>query len=100
MPMKNPPHPGLLVKDEIDALGHSVADAARGLDITRQQLYRIIRGESGISPDVALRLEQALGSTAETWLGLQKAYDLAQARLKGQPRIARLTPKDGAAEAA
>ena len=48
--MKNPPHPGGLIKDNIEEFGHSVAEAARGLGVTRQQLYRVIRGESGISP--------------------------------------------------
>jgi addiction module HigA family antidote len=93
MPMKNPPHPGHLVKDEIEFFGLSIAEAARGLGITRQQLYRIVRGESGISSDVALRLEQAIGSTAELWLGLQAAYDLAQARLKGAPVVKKLETK-------
>lgn len=98
MPMKNPPHPGGLIKDAIDALGLSVAQAAKGLGITRQQLYRIIRGESGISPDVALRLEQAIGSSADVWLRMQVAYDLAQARLRKQPKIKRFElPKAEAA---
>ena len=92
MPMKNPPHPGRIVAGEIEFLGLSVAKAARGIGITRQQLYRIIRGESGISPDVALRLEQAIGSTADLWLRLQSSYDLAQAR-KTAPKVKRLVGK-------
>lgn len=95
MRMKNPSHPGSLVKDSIDFLGFSVAEAAKGLGITRQQLYRIIRGESGISPDVALRLEQAIGSTADHWLRMQASYDLAQARLRA-PVIKKLEPKQAA----
>lgn len=100
MRMKNPAHPGRIIKGEIEYLGLSVAECARGLGITRQQLYRIIRGESGISPDVALRLEQAIGSTAELWLRLQIAYDLAQARLKKQPKIKRFDLPEPEAEAA
>lgn len=92
MRMKNPSHPGALIKDSIDYLGLSVAEAARGLGITRQQLYRIIRGESGISPDVALRLEQAIGSTADHWLRMQASYDLARAR-QNPPVIKKLEPK-------
>jgi len=80
MPMKNPPHPGAGLKDDIEALGVSVADAAAGLGVTRQQLYRIIRGESAISPDMAIRLEKGIGGTAEGWLKMQAAYDLAGAR--------------------
>jgi len=82
MPMKNPPHPGAGLKDDIGALGLSVARAADGLGVTRQQLYRILRGQSGISPDMAIRLEKALGGSAETWLRMQGAYDLAQARMR------------------
>ena len=82
MPMKNPPHPGLGLRDDLDALGLSVAGAAVGLGVTRQQLYNVLKGKSAISPDMALRLEKALGGTAESWLTLQTAYDLAQARLR------------------
>ena len=80
MPMKSPPHPGLGLRDEIEALGLTVAKAADGLGVTRQQLYRVIRGESGITPEMAIRLEKAIGGTADSWLRLQTAYDLAQAR--------------------
>ena len=101
MRMKNPSHPGRLVADELEYLGLSVAKAAQGLGITRQQLYRIIRGESGISPDVALRLEQAIGSTADHWLRMQSSYDLAQIRLKGaEPKLGKLEAKASPAEAA
>lgn len=100
MRMKNPAHPGAIVKDALDHLGLSVAEAARGLGITRQQLYRIIKGESGISPDVALRLEQAIGSTADHWLRMQLSYDLAQAR-KTAPKVKRFAvPRDHDAKAA
>lgn len=95
MRMKNPAHPGAIIKDEIDFLGLSVAEAARGLGITRQQLYRIIRGESGISPDVALRLEQAIGSSADHWLRMQASYDLEQARPTA-PVLKKLEPKHAA----
>ena len=77
MPMKNPPHPGRLVKDEIEALSLSVAKAAKGLGVTRQQLYRVINGESAISPEMAVRLEIGLGSSAAAWLQMQMNYDLA-----------------------
>ena len=82
MAMKNPPHPGLGLKDDVDALGLSVAKAANGLGVTRQQLYRVIRGESGVTPEMAIRLEKAIGGTADGWLRLQTAYDLAKARAR------------------
>ena len=80
MLMKNPPHPGLGLRDEFDALEITVAQAADGLGVTRQQLYRVIKGESAISPEMAVRLEQAMGGGADFWLSMQLAYDLAQAR--------------------
>lgn len=86
MAMKNPPHPGELVKEGLEELGLSVAQAAEGLGVTRQQLYRVIRGTSAISPEMALRLEKALGSTADTWLRMQSAFDLAQIR-SGEAKI-------------
>jgi addiction module HigA family antidote len=82
MTMKNPSHPGRLIKADLEELGISVAEAATGLGVTRQQLYRIIKGENAISPDMALRLEKAIGSTADMWLRMQMNYDLAQARLR------------------
>lgn len=82
MPMKAPPHPGGIVKDCIDDLGLSVTEAARVLDVTRPTLSRVINGRSGISPEMAIRLSLAFGSTPEMWLRLQAAYDLAQTRAR------------------
>jgi antitoxin HigA-1 len=48
--------------------------------VTRQTLNNLINGKSGISADMAIRLDKAFGGDAETWLRLQMAYDLAQAR--------------------
>jgi addiction module HigA family antidote len=79
--MKNPPHPGLSVRhDCLDPLGLSVTDAARALGVTRQALNNLVNGKSGISPEMAIRLDKAFGGGAEIWLGLQFDYDLAQAR--------------------
>ena len=80
MPMKNPPHPGGIVKDCLEDLGLSVTDAAGILDVTRPTLSRVINGRSALSPEMALRLALAFGSTPEMWLRLQTAYDLAEAR--------------------
>ena len=93
MPMKIPPHPGRLVKDEIDELGLSVAQAATGLGVTRQQLYRLINGESGVSAEMAMRLEKGIGSSADAWLRLQVNYDLAQMRARAKDiAVKRLAP--------
>ena len=81
MNMKNPPHPGLSVRhDCLEPLGLSVTDAARALGVTRQALNNLVNGKSGISPEMAIRLDKAFGGGAEVWLGLQLDYDLAQAR--------------------
>ena len=80
MPMKNPPHPGRGLKDELEHLGLSVARAADALGISRGQLHRVLAGTSAISPELALRLEVVMGSTAEAWLALQAAHDAARVR--------------------
>ena len=80
MPMKNPPHPGLSVRhDCLEPLGLSVTEAARKLGVSRKQLSDIVNGRSGISPEMAIRLDKAFGGGAATWARLQAAYDLAQA---------------------
>ena len=91
MDMKNPPHPGELIGDSLEELGVSITDAARGLGITRQQLHNLIAGRSGVSPEMAVKLEQALGSTADTWLRMQMSYDLVRAR-KRAIKVKRLVP--------
>ncbi len=87
MPMKNPAHPGRIVKTAcLEPLGLSVTEAADVLGVTRQTLNNVIHGKSGISPQMAIRLSKAFGSTPEAWLRMQLAYDLAQAR-KGEGKI-------------
>lgn len=84
MPLHNPPHPGGLVRRQcLEPFGLSVTDAAKGLGVTRQALSDLLNGKAGISVEMALRLAKAFGSSAETWLGLQMAYDLWQARQHG-----------------
>jgi len=81
MAMRNPPHPGGIVRRQcLDPLGLSVTEAATGLGVTRQALSDLVNGKAGISTDMAIRLSKAFGSSPETWLGLQMAYDLWQAR--------------------
>jgi len=94
MEMKNPVHPGLLVKECLDDLGLSVAEAAKGLGITRQQLHNVIAGRSNVTPEMAIRFEKAFGSTADTWLRMQMNYDLARMRKRAASiAVERLTPK-------
>lgn len=83
MPMKNPPHPGFSVRhDCLEPLGLSVTEAARKLGVSRKQLSDVVNGHSGISPEMAIRLDKAFGGDANTWYRLQAAYDLAQAMKK------------------
>jgi addiction module HigA family antidote len=80
MDMKNPIHPGLLVKECLEDLGLSVAEAAKGLGVTRQQLHKVVAQKSSVTPEMAFRLEKAFGGVADTWLKMQMNYDLAQVR--------------------
>lgn len=87
MPMKNPVHPGQIVRyDCLEPLGLTVTAGAKALGATRQALNNIVNGKSGISPEMAIRLTKAFGSTEETWLRMQLACDLAAAR-KGESKI-------------
>ena len=80
MPMKNPPHPGLSVRhDCLEPLGLSVTEAARRLGVSRKGLSRLVNCRSGISPEMAIRLDKAFGGGAEVWHGLQTDYNFAQA---------------------
>ncbi len=94
MPMKNPPHPGLLIRDNIADLGLTVAEGAAGLGVTRQQLYNLINGRSKVTPEMALRLEKAFGGSADMWLRMQANYDLARLRSReAEIVVARLMPR-------
>ena len=93
MPMNNPPHPGLSVRhDCLEPLGLTVAEAAKRLGVSRKQLSDIVNGHSGISPEMAIRLDRAFGGDANTWYRLQAAYDLAQAMKRAdQIKVERIT---------
>ena len=85
MKMKNPPHPGRLVKHEcLEPLALSVTRAAEILGVTRLTLSNLVNGKSGVSPEMAIRLSKAFGSSPEVWLGLQLDYALAQAKKKAE----------------
>ena len=85
MAMHNPPHPGGIVKRQcLEPLGLTVTRAAKGLGVTRQTLSELVNERTGVSVEMAIRLSKAFGSTPETWLGMQTAYDLWQARDRGR----------------
>ena len=94
MPMKTPPHPGRIVRQDcIEALELTVTKAAELLGVTRQALNNLVNEKAGISPEMAIRLEKLGWSTADQWMRLQAAYDLAQARRsQDQIKVERYEP--------
>jgi len=93
MRMKNPPHPGRIVRQEcIEPLGVTITETAERLGVTRQTLNNLVNEKAGISPEMAIRLSRAFGSSPEVWLGLQMEYDLAQAeKNSGKIKVDRIT---------
>jgi len=90
--MFNPPHPGRVLKNTVcrEDGGISVTEFAKILKVGRVGLSRVLNERAGISADLAIRLEAALNTTAQSWVGMQAAYDLWQARKKKHPKIQRL----------
>ncbi len=81
MSRQNPHHPGETIRvDCVEALEITIAEAAAHLQIDEAVLEAVCACEAPITADLAVRFEQAFGSTADTWLRLQNAFDLAQAR--------------------
>lgn len=77
MRMHNPPHPGEIIKSLcLEPLGLTVTEAAKGLGVSRKTLSAILNGRAGISPEMAVRLSIAFGTSAESWLNQQTQHDL------------------------
>lgn len=91
--MHNPPHPGEVLRELcLEPLGLSVTRAAEALGVSRKTLSAILNGRSGISPEMALRLSKAFGTTAESWLNQQMQYDLWVAEQNsGKLRVEKLS---------
>src|ERR1022692_4270251 len=90
--MHNPPHPGEILADTVLRAdgGMSVTAFAEKLKMTRAAISRVVNGKAGISPELSLRLEEALGTSAESWLAMQSAYDLSQARKTHRVKATRI----------
>ncbi|MFH1154214.1 MAG: HigA family addiction module antitoxin [Pseudomonadota bacterium] len=85
MVMYDPPHPGEAIREFcIEPLGLTVTEAAEGLNVSRKTLSALLNGRFGISPEMAIRLSEAFGGSAESWLIQQAQYDLWQAKHKGK----------------
>lgn len=83
MDMFNPPHPGeILLEEYIKALSFTVSAFALKIGTSRKNLSEIVNGKVGISPEMALKLAKALGTSPEIWLRLQLKYDLWNAKQK------------------
>jgi len=81
MTMHNPPHPGeLILSVYMEPFGISCRFLAMKLDVSPSTLNRILKGQSAVSPEMALRLSKALGRSPESWLAMQDNYNLWQAR--------------------
>ena len=83
---RDPAHPGEVLREYLPE-DLSVAEAAKRLGVTRQALSALINGRAGVSAAMALRLEAALGTSAEMWLGMQANYDLCQVRQQRPPKV-------------
>jgi antitoxin HigA-1 len=81
MQMFNPPHPGEFIQATyLEPFGLSGRHLAEKLDVAASTLNRVLKGQSGVSPEMALRLSKALGRSPESWLAMQHSYDLWQVR--------------------
>lgn len=81
MAMHNPPHPGeFILATYMEPFDLSCRYLAEKLDVSPSTLNRILKKQSGVSPEMALRLSKAIGRSPESWLSMQDAYDLWQAK--------------------
>lgn len=95
--MYNPPHPGELLREFwLDPLGLSITALAKQILVSRKTMSEIVNGRASVTADVAVRLELALGNSAQSWLSHQAAFDLWQLQDRratlGVKRLAQLTP--------
>lgn len=89
--MNNPVHPGEILREDVVAeLDLTVGEVASRLGVSRVTLSRVLHCHARVSPNLAVRLEEAGVGTAKAWLELQSAYDLAQERAAGRPKVVRL----------
>ncbi|HEX3827937.1 MAG TPA: HigA family addiction module antitoxin [Sporichthyaceae bacterium] len=89
--MRNPVHPGEVIREDVlGEIGMTVGEAAARLGVSRVTLSRVLHGHARISPNLAVRLEEAGVGTARAWLAMQSAHDLAAERAAGIPEVRKL----------
>lgn len=93
--MHNPAHPGEVLREYLPET-MTVTEAAERLGVTRQALSALLNGRAGVSAEMALRLSQALGTSAEMWINMQAAYDLWEVRRRPKPKVKPLVAKKAA----
>lgn len=92
MRMYNPPHPGEILHGLwLEPMGISISRAAKALGVSRKTLSKLINKRGAVTPEMALRLSLALGTSAESWLAHQAAFDLwLLSKRQAKPRVQRL----------
>lgn len=91
MEMYNPAHPGEVLKElYIEPLNLTVTEVAEALGVSRKTLSALVNGHYGVSPDMAMRLAKAFGTTAKLWLNMQQNYDLWQAKQRADLSVVRV----------
>jgi addiction module HigA family antidote len=88
-----PIHPGIILKDELDALKISANDLAKEIHVPANRIYQLIAGKRAMTADTALRLEQWLGVSAGFWMNIQKRYELDLATEKLGQNISLIIPR-------
>ena len=87
--LHDPAHPGEVLRQYLP-IAMSVTEVAERLGVTRQTVSALLKGRAGVSAEMALRLEGALGTSAEMWVEMQAGYDLWVARTRGAPKVSPL----------
>ena len=93
--MREPIHPGETLREDLDALGMSITDLARRIEVPVNRITEILHGRRSITDDTALRLGRFFRTSGEFWLNIQKLYKLRLAEQKHGATIARLPTPDG-----
>lgn len=78
---RKPTHPGIILREDIlIPLGLTITEAAKGIGVTRKTLSEFVNEKSSLSPEMAIRIAEATGTTPESWMNMQNRLDLWNAR--------------------